>query len=63
MRCGVGEGWGVLREWQAVRQVESLVTDRLRADKSWGALPADPWALLRFEALNSVMYSDLCLGA
>ena len=59
-----GERGGALEEWQAVRQDESLVTDRFGADNSWGALPADPWAVLRpFEALNSVMYSDRCLGA
>lgn len=52
-----------LEEWLAGR-VESLVTDRFGADKSWGALPADPWASERpLEALNSVMYSDLCLEA
>ena len=32
-----------LEELHAGR-MESLVTDRFGADKSWGALPADPWA-------------------
>lgn len=42
----------------------SLVTDRFGAGRSCGAVPADSWAWLRpLEALNSVIYSDLCLGA